>query len=192
MISNEQHRALGEWLTEGAALAEQKILEVSADTEVELLESKLTTFAEFGDHGLIPGDDTTAGVIGRLEGALPGAALVALEPEEALLWAQRAEVEGGGSSPIEDFVSLGHQVLEGLASAIADQLREDVRIADSRLVEESVLGILVGTHAPSDTVAVCARLLITVRGEHLGACAYLLIEPKHVSRIFGALDVSSH
>ena len=60
------------------------------DTEVEVQEIRATALSDFSERGLCLSDDLVAGVMGRLEGRVPGTISLVLEPEDALLWARLA------------------------------------------------------------------------------------------------------
>ena len=111
-ISTEQLIALHSFFAEAVAVSEARLAEISGcETEIEVLEIRCTSLGSFGEQGMRLSEDLVAGVIGRLEGVLPGSLNVVLEPEEALLWAQI----GNDTDPLDTFVSLGRVLLEGIA-----------------------------------------------------------------------------
>lgn len=158
------------------------------ETEVEVIEIRCTSLGEFGERGMRLSDDLVAGVIGRLEGAMPGSLNVVLDPEEALAWSQI----GGDADALEAFVSLGRVLLEGVATALTGVLESESEFRGAALVEESELSILVDTHAPSDTLVFSTRLRIDVRDEVVSAVSHLLIEPKYLSQLLCALSAAVH
>jgi hypothetical protein len=129
-----------------------------------------------------------AGVMGRLDGVMPGSLNVVLEPEDALLWAQI----GNDSDPLDTFVSLGRVLLEGIAVALSEILQAESQFQSAALVEESELTMLVKTHAPSDTLVFSTRLQIEVRDEVVSAISHLLIEPKYLAQLLSALSAAVH
>src|SRR6056297_3085331 len=116
-ISTEQLIALHGFFAEAAAEGEISLGELSGcETEVEVQEIRCTPLAEFGESGLCLSDDLVAGVMGRLEGAMPGSLTLVLDPEEALLWSRL----GGDGDPLETFVEIGRRLLGGVARAIGE------------------------------------------------------------------------
>ena len=188
-ISTEQMIALHGFLAEAAGIGEAALTEISGcETEVEVHEIRCTPLADLGEEGLLLSGDLVAGVMGRLEGVLPGSLNLVLEPEEALLWAQT----GGDGNPLETFVSLGSALFEGIAEGLGEILGGDVELAGARLAEEPELALLVGTHAPSDTLVFSSRIRVVVRDEVVGAVSHLLLEPKYMASLLSALSAAVH
>ena len=188
-ISTEQLIALHSFFAEAVAVSEARLAEISGcETEIEVLEIRCTSLGSFGKHGMRLSEDLVAGVIGRLEGVLPGSLNVVLEPEEALLWAQI----GNDTDPLDTFVSLGRVLLEGIAVALSEILQAESQFQGAKLVEEPELMMLVGTHAPSDTLVFSSRLHINVRDEAVSAMSHLLIEPKYLGQLLSALSAAVH
>jgi len=188
-ISTEQLIALHSFFAEAAAIGEASLAEISGcETEIDVLEIRCTSLGDFGEQGMRLSQDLVAGVIGRLEGVLPGSLNVVLEPEDALLWAQI----GNDSDPLDAFVSLGRVLLEGIAVALSEILQAESQFRGATLVEESELTMLVKTHAPSDTLVFSTRLQIDVRDEVVSAISHLLIEPKYLAQLLFALSAAVH
>ena len=188
-ISTEQMIALHGFFAEAAAVGEASLAEISGcETEIEVLEIRCTSLGEFGERGMRLSEDLVAGVIGRLEGVLPGSLNIVLEPEDALAWAQ----VGNDGDPLETFVSLGSILLEGIAAALSEILEADSQFHGARLVEEPELAMFVATHAPSDTLVFTTRLRIDVRDEVFSAVSHLLIEPKYLTQLLSALSAAVH
>jgi len=188
-ISTEQLIALHSFFAEAAAIGEASLAEISGcETEIDVLEIRCTSLGDFGEQGMRLSEDLVAGVIGRLEGVLPGSLNVVLEPEDALLWAQI----GNDSDPLDAFVSLGRVLLEGIAVALSEILQAESQFRGATLVEESELTMLVKTHAPSDTLVFSTRLQIDVRDEVVSAISHLLIEPKYLAQLLFALSAAVH
>ena len=188
-ISTEQMIALHGFFAEAAAVGETSLGEITGcETEVEVQEIRATALSEFGERGLCLSDDLIAGVMGRLEGAMPGSLNLVLEPEEALLWAQL----GSDGDPLETFVSLGDALLSGLATAIGEILGKEAAFEGAALVEEPELAMLVKTHAPSDTIVFSARMRIDARDEAFTAFSHMLIEPKYLAQLLSALSAAIH
>lgn len=189
MISTEQMIALHGFFAEAAAVGETALADITGcETEVEVQEIRVTPLADFGERGLALSDDLVAGVMGRLEGVMPGSLDLVLEPEEALLWARL----GGGEDPLETFVELGRCLLSGVATAIGELLGSEASFEGASLVEEPELAMLVRTHAPSDTLVFSTRLRIDARDEVLTAVSHLLVEPKYLARLLTGLSAASH
>ncbi len=181
--------ALHGFFAGAAAIGEASLAEISGcETEVEVIEVRCTSLGEFAEHGMRLSDDLVAGVIGRLEGIMPGSLNVVLEPEEALAWTQI----GSDADPIDAFVSLGSVLLEGIAVALSEVLESESQFRGAALVEEPELTMLVATHAPSDTLVFSTRLHIEVRDEVVSAVSHLLIEPKYLAQLLSALSAAVH
>ena len=188
-FSTEQMIALHGFFAEAAATGESALADQSGcTTEVEVVEVRCGDLQEFGERGLRACDDLVAAVMGRLEGGLPGSLGLALEPEDALVWAR----VGGAPDPLESFVALGRLLLEGVAGALSEVLRGTTSFHDACLVETSEPCLLAATHAPSDTLVISARLRIDVRDEAVSAVAHLLVEPKYFARLLSALAAAIH
>jgi len=188
-ISMEQLIALHSFFAEAASVGEACLTEITGrETEVEVLEVRCSPLGEFGDSGMRLSEDLVAGVMGRVEGAMPGSINVVLEPEDALLWAQM----GGSDDPLASFVELGRELIAGIAVALTEVLEAPNEFRDARLVEEPELAMLVKTHAPSDTLVFSTRLRIEVSDEILSAHSHFLVEPKYLARLLSALSAASH
>jgi hypothetical protein len=188
-ISTEQMIALHGFFAEAAAVGEAALAEISGcETEIEVHEVRCTPLGEFGEQGLRLSEDLVAGVIGRLEGAMPGSLNIVLEPEEALVWAQI----GNDGDPLDTFVALGTALLEGVAVGLSEILECESHFCSGVLVEESELAMFVKTHAPSDTLVCSTRLRIDVRDEVVSAVSHLLIDPKYLAQLLSALSAAVH
>ena len=71
-------------------------------------------------------------------------------------------------------------------------LNREPDLGPASLMEESIAGCLIATHAPSDTVVVCSLLRLLAGGQYFDANLYLLLDPKHMSAMLGALSVSAN
>ncbi len=188
-ISMEQMIALHGFFAEAAAVGEVRLADISGcETEIEVLEVRCSSLANFNETGMWLTEDLVAGVMGRIDGAIPGSLNVVMEPEEALLWARLA----GSEDPIETVVGLGYELLSGITVGFSEVLGSPCEFRDARLVEESELAMLVGTHAPSDTLVFSTRLRIDVRDEALTAHSHLLVEPKYLTHLMSALSAAVH
>jgi hypothetical protein len=188
-ISTEQLIALHGFFAEAAAIGEALLAEITGcETEIEVLEVRATSLGDFGDRGLRLSEDLVAGVIGRLDGVMPGSLNIVFEPEDALVWAQT----GSDDRPLETFVSMGTKFLEGLAIALTEILESECLFRDAELFEDSELAMFVKTHAPSDTLVFSLRLRIHSRDEAVFAVSHLMIEPKYLTQLFSALSAAVH
>jgi hypothetical protein len=185
----EQMIALHSFFAEAVAVSEVGLAEIcGCDTEIDVAEIRCTPLGDFGQSGLRLSEDMVAGVMGRVDGAMPGSLNLVVEPEDALAWAQA----GGGEDPLETFVALGRELLAGTTVALSEVLGSPTEFRDPRLVEEPELAMLVKTHAPSDTLVFSTRLRIQVRDELVTAHSHLLVEPKYLVRLLSALSAASH
>ena len=188
-ISTEQMIALHGFFAEAVAVGEASLAELSGcETEIEVQEIRCTALAEFSERGLWLSEDLVAGVMGRLEGVMPGSLNLVMEPEDALLWARL----GGDGDPLETFVEIGRRLLEGVTTAISEILPGEASFEGAALVEEPELAMLVKTHAPSDTLVFTTRMRIDVRDEIFGAVSHMLVEPKYLARLLSALSAATH
>ena len=188
-ISMEQMIALHSFFAEAVGVSEAGLTRIcGSETEIDVLEIRCSNLSEFAETGLRLSEDMIAGVMGRIEGAMPGSLNLVVEPEEALAWAEASHE----SDLLATFVALGCEVLTGLTYALSEVLDSPATFCDARLVEEPELSILVKTHAPSDTVVFSARLRIEIRGELITAHSHLLVEPKYLPRLLSALSAASH
>lgn len=188
-ISMEQMIALHSFFAGAVALGEPGLSEICGrETEIDVVEIRCSNLGDFADSGLRLSEDLVAGVMGRVDGAMPGSLNLVVEPEEALAWAQVA----GGDDPLKTFVSLGRELLSGMAVALGEVLEAPVEFQEPRLVEDSELAMLVQTHAPLDTLVFSTHLRIDVGDELVAAHSHFLVEPKYLSRLLSALSAASH
>jgi hypothetical protein len=106
--------------------------------------------------------------------------LFAMESEDAFALFQQVSE---GADLLATYTELGSELVAQAARALAGGA-VGTQSGTASLEENSVISILVGTHAPSDTVIVTLRLeLSSRRGEaSTPGFVYLLVEPK----LFGA------
>lgn len=188
-ISTEQMIALHGFFADAARVSESALAEMSGcETEIDVHEIRCTALGEFGDRGMQISDDLVAGVMGRLEGAMPGSLSLVLDPDEALLWARL----GDDSDAIRGFVSYAQVLLEGIAVAMTEILERETTFEGAALVEEPELAMLIQTHAPSDTLVFSCRVRLDVRDEAFEAMTHLMIEPKYLSPLLSGLSAAVH
>jgi hypothetical protein len=189
MISTEEMIELHGFFAEAAAVGEAGLGAISGcETEIIVEEIRCTALADFGERGLWLSEDLVAGVMGRLEGVMPGSLNVVLDPQDAFRWVRL----GGDGDPLETFVSIGSTLLEGMTHALAEILSGEETFQGAALVEESELAMLVKTHAPSDTLVFSTKMQIDVRDEAFTAVSHMLIEPKCLAQLLKALSAAIH
>lgn len=187
--STEQMIALHGFFAEGVAVAEPALAEqTGCEITVEVAEVRCGPLEEFAERGMRLGDDVAAAVLGRLEGGILGSLALALEPEDALAWAQTANA----SDPLAVFVDFARVVEEGVAAALGGVVRERTAFTGATLVETTEPCVLATTHAPPDTIVVSARLRIEARDVVLPAALHLLIARKQFTRLLTALSAALH
>lgn len=190
IIPLEQSLAIQAWIADGVDRAAEELAETHAfDTEITVLETRCRALGEFGTDASDVAEDLTAGVLGACRGRLAGTALLAMEPDDALAWMRS---DGNGAPPIETYLKLGGRLLASVMRSAAEALDVDVEMAAPSLAEASVASCLARTHAPLDTVLISSQLEIRAGRQQLPAQLHLIIEPKLVSALLGALAVSLH
>lgn len=145
------------------------------EPRVVLRDVSSCSLGEFAERSACEDEDVIAGAIMRFEGRLSGSALLALEPEDALDWI------GAGTSeedPIERFLDFSGRLMRCLVEAVAQYWRCSIECSDPSLEENSLLGALLSTHAPPDTVLLSLRLQVTTRGLDASSDLHLLTERK--------------
>lgn len=188
-ISMEQMIALHSFFAEAVGLSEVGLSELcGCETEIDVVEIRCSNLGDFAESGLRLSEDMVAGVMGRIEGSMPGTLSLVVEPEDAFAWALVA----GGENPLDAFVALAREVLNGIAIALSEVLEAPTEFRDPRLVEEPELAMLVKTHAPLDTLVFTTHMRIELRDELVTAHSHLLVEPKYLARLLSALSAASH
>lgn len=188
----EESARLRGWLGDGLVSASRQLSD-HHDTEIRLLvvDARAFPLGDFGELGL-HGDeqDLVAGALTACRGDLSGAALMHMDPADALAWARRLAPE---RDAIEVFVGAGEVVLGAALRAAGDALGIPTEVGPSQLVEDSLGGCLLATHAPPDTVLIGAKLRIETGAEdgddeacHEAFC-HLLLDAKLVSAMLRTL-----
>lgn len=189
IIPLEQSLAIQEWVADGMDRAADALTETHAvDTEIVALETLCCALGDFGtdsSHGR--DDELVAGVLLPFRGTLCGAGLLSMDPEDALAWARS---DGECASPIEVYLELGTRMLSAVIESASAALQAPTEIGQAQLEESSQAGCLLRTHAPSDTVLIRTRIEINAGHQRHRADLSLLMEPKVVSALLGALSVS--
>lgn len=135
----------------------------------------LCGLADFPEGALVGDGDLVAGVAARFEGPFAGTAIWAMEPEDALAWVKAA---GDGGDPIAGYVALAGGGLSAALSGWGRSMDRDFVLGVTALREDGLAGILLATHAPSDTLILSIRIDLEVGGRALPAHVYVLIDPK--------------
>jgi len=184
--------AFQSWIADGMDLAAEQLRDQHAlDSEIEIVETRCCALGDFAGAGLHSRDeDLLAGVLLAFRGPLAGTALMVLEPEEALAWARAHS--SGDDDAVRTFVELGECALAAVVRAASSALGVETELCEASLQEHTLGGCLLATHAPSDTMLTSSRLRVTSGGQLLDAHFYMLMEPKMMSALLGALSASAH
>jgi hypothetical protein len=156
-----------------------------------VLELRSLSLAEFPDAAPLPDGEDHAVVALALGGGLPGTALLALAPGDALRWIRSA---GAAEAPLRAFVGLATCVLGEWCAGLARAFGVDARAGASALREDSVVAVALGTHPPPDTALVCARVSLSLGEDDvateraLPAFLYLLVETKVLAALLPGLE----
>jgi hypothetical protein len=188
-ISTRQSLAIQCWIADGVIQAAEELSDRYADgTRIDLRELGCCALAELGEtEPRPPDDDLVAGVLLAFEGPLAGVALLAMEPEDALWWARGG---AGDVDPVATYVELAGCVLGHVVDSVGASLGLASELGRPRLEENSLVGCLARTHAPSDTVVLSSRLRLEAGGRHCEAWLYLLMAPKRLASLAGAMGVA--
>lgn len=138
-------------------------------------EAALCLLADFPIGALVAHDDLVAGVVTRFEGPFGGTAVLALDPEDAFAWVRATE---GPGDPIERYLEAAGRLVGAAVEGWGASVGATLACGTPRLHEDSVVGILLGTHAPSDTGILSVRLSLETPGGACNAYLYLLLDPK--------------
>ncbi len=190
-MTDEQAMAIQLWIAEGVTRAVDELSETHAvDSSVEILDLRCCTLGDFGRDGLHTRDDDIIAAVSRsYHGPISGVTLLTMEPEDALGWAC---ADGNRSDPVATYVELGGHVMEAVIEGAGRALGGESVLGPAKLMELSLAGCLIETHAPSDTVVVSSLLRLHAGGQVLDANLYLLLDTKHMSAILGALSISAN
>lgn len=189
IIPLEQSLAIHDWVADGAEQAADALTEIHAvDTTIVALETHCSALGDLGDDGAAGHDDAlVAGVLLPFRGTLCGAALLSMDPEDALAWAR---ADSGSTDPVATYLEIGGRILSCVIEAASRTMGVPTEVGQARLEESSLVGCLLATHAPSDTVLIRTRVEIEAGHQQLPAEVCLLMEPKIVSTLLGALSVA--
>ena len=175
------------WLGEGLVSASRLLSEAhGTDAAIHVVDARCYPLSEFGEMGLHGDlDDVVAGTLVSCRGDLSGAAIFVMEPEQALAFARAADPD---ADAIDVFLDLGRYVLSGAFTAASDVIGLPTQIGEPSLIEYTMAGCLLATHAPPDTVVVGAKLLVEVDGVDHDAFCHLLLDAKIVSVMLRTLE----
>lgn len=184
MLTRNQLDSIGNWATRGAENATQSLKERHVDDSALTVRDILSsTLGEMPEAMPCFEGECVAGVAGRYRGGVCGTSLLAMSPEDALTWIRCSrDVEDA----LQSFVDLGNLVQTHIIEAIGSGLGLEIESQGAGLREDSVPLILLGTHAPSDTVIVCISVEATAGDEILPMHVYLMIEPKFLCTALAA------
>jgi hypothetical protein len=188
----EESARLRGWLGDGLVSASRQLSGAhSAETRLLVVHARAFPLDQFGELGL-HGDeeDLVAGALTACRGELSGAALLHMDPEAALAWARSLAPE---ADPIATFLGAAEVVLGAAIRAASDALALPTEVAACQLVEETLGGCLLATHAPPDTVLIGAKLQVETGQEgaasetqHEAFC-HLLLDAKLVSAMLQSI-----
>ena len=168
-------------LEAGAVAATTALASQGLPWKVETGALALCPLADFPEKAVCPDVDVVAAVVRSLTGGGCGSVVVALEPKPALRLVRAGRTAGSswceagdGRSQIDAFITAGAAVGE----AIALVALHDVACGSPTLVEESLPGVLVATHAPRDVMVVSCELRFCHGDELLTGYLCLLLDTK--------------
>lgn len=153
------------------------------EPRLELRGVSRCSLAEFAERAACHEEDVIAGAMMRFSGRFSGSALLALEPEDALDWIGARD---SAADPIDRFLDLSSRLMRCLVEAIAEHWHCSVEFSHPSLEENSLLGALLRTHAPPDTVLFSLRLQLETRGVDAPADLHLLTERKPLECLLAA------
>ena len=183
-LTIDQLDQLRDCLAEGARCASESFVAAGLPaTQITLRRIGVCALAEFSEGAVCNDGGLIAGAVLRFGGMLSGTALLSLEPEDALAWTQSA---GPGRELLSTFVALGSEALSAIVRSATERWQIETHVGEGRLVEDSVVAIMLDTHAPSDTAIVSAGLELRAGDVHVPAYFYLMLEPKPLEYVIGA------
>jgi hypothetical protein len=143
----------------------------------------LGTLATLPSAQVCGGGERIAGILVRFSGRLGQVGLFAMEPEEAF---ELVRHDPGTGDPLSWYTAVGRELLRTVALSI--DLHGVTQEGDASLREDSVIGVLLETHAPSDTAVVSVQLNLSCVGieSTRAAHVYLLADPKPFAAAVGA------
>jgi hypothetical protein len=155
----------------------------------EVSHSNVCTLSEFPDHAVFDGSEMLACVRLPLRGGLPGVGVLALDPHGVMHLVGRRQ---GAPDPglVPRYLELGRGLVHGLVAPFAQALGTQPEAGVPELVEGPLVPCILGTHALPDTVVVSCGIRLDLGGTSHSGVTYLLLAPKVVRRLIGALSVS--
>jgi hypothetical protein len=179
------------WITEGMDLAAESISEVhSFDTDLCVERTRCYALSELGEHDVDEGEaGWRACVMRPFSGKFRGVAILSMEADEALAW---VVADGAKKDIVGTYIDLAGRVVEGLIEAARKAVEPNLSLGCSRFREDTLTGCLLSTHAPSDTVAIASWVRMRSGGRELDGQLHVLMDPKSMGQLLGALSVSLH
>lgn len=163
----------------------------AAETQISLTSVSSSSLWELDPDQASGGlsGDVIAAVLQRFDGRLTGTGIFALEPGDALLWLQRGESD---EDPLGRFVDWGSRLLAAVIGELAEVWDANVHLREPVLEERPLMGALLGTHAPPDTVVLSLHGELRFPVANVPElCApfsmHVLLEPKLVDGILSSL-----
>ena len=189
--SLEQSMAVQVWITEGMDLAAESISEVhSFDTDFCIERTRCYALSEISEHAARGSDaDWRACVLRPFTGKFRGVAVLSMEADEALAW---VVADGAKKDIVGTYIDLGGRLVEGLIESARKAVEPNLSLGCPRFREDTLTGCLLSTHAPSDTVAIASQVRVRSSGHELEGQLHVLMDPKSMGQLLGALSVSLH
>jgi hypothetical protein len=176
MLTTYQIDSIRDWAQSGALRAEAVLREShTPDSGLEIRDLRCTPLCELPERVQCFDGQSIAGVVARFNGALSGSVLFAMEPADALAW---VNAKPNCDAPIDAFLGLASEIQSRLVVAIGEGLGIAIELEPANLREDSVPGILFGTHAPSDTAILCFGALVAAGDHLLPLYIYVMLDPK--------------
>lgn len=121
------------------------------------------------------GGDLVAGVLARFSGRIGAVGLFAMEPEAAF---ELLRDDPAGGDPLDSYTAIGCEILRAVTAALAPDSMTQEGVAT--LQEDSAIGILLQTHAPSGTAVIAIELSLACAdgAPSRAAHVYILVDPK--------------
>jgi len=188
-LSPPQMIAARACLDAGAREAAQRAPLRAASLRPEIGELAICPLSDFPARAVsVDHPQLVAAAVAGLRGPLSLTALVAFEPRDALALLRR--LSGGigalGHAELARFVEAGGALIEGAVRALARAA--DGELSPARLVEDSLVGAVLGTHAPPDASVLSARLELALPERTLHGALYVIVEEKLLPALLEALS----
>ncbi len=81
-------------------------------------------------------------------------------------------------------------LLAGAIEALGELASSPVEYAETSLADDSLIGLILATHAPPDAVVLSARVVLRLADRRIEGFLYLLLDAKPLEALVGRLDSS--